>query len=195
MARQAKEQAAADAQERAAAQEAAERVAKAQAAELAAAKQAAARKAEAEKAAADKAAAAKAAAEEKTAKQKAEAQAARDRAAREADLKRALAAEEAEEADAAARDGVRDEYRALLVQAIERSWIRPPTARPGLACTLFVTQAPGGTVVDVQLGGCNGDQAVRDSVVTAVYKASPLPPPRDPRAFERRLEIVFRPKD
>jgi len=28
-----------------------------------------------------------------------------------------------------------------------------------------------------------------------VYRASPLPAPRDPRAFERRLEIVFRPTE
>ena len=52
-----------------------------------------------------------------------------------------------------------------------------------------------GAVTDVRLGACNGDEAVRESIVNAVYRASPLPPPRDPRAFERRLEIVFRPKE
>ena len=116
---------------------------------------------------------------------------------READLKRRVAAEAAEEegAAAAARSGVVDEYRSLLSQAIERSWIRPPAAKAGLECTLFVSQAPGGTVVDVKLGSCNGDQSVRESIVNAVYRASPLPPPRDPRAFERRLEIVFRPTE
>jgi colicin import membrane protein len=88
-----------------------------------------------------------------------------------------------------------DEYRALLVQTIERNWMRPPSARAGLQCTLYVTQAPGGTVVDVKLGACNGDQAVRESITTAVYRASPLPAPRDPRAFERRLEIVFKPTE
>jgi colicin import membrane protein len=88
-----------------------------------------------------------------------------------------------------------DEYRSLLVQSIEREWNRPPSARAGLQCTLDVTQAPGGTVVDVKLGTCNGDQAVRESIVNAVYRASPLPAPRDPRAFQRRLEIVFKPKE
>ncbi len=119
---------------------------------------------------------------------------AKARAAREADLQRQLAAEEAEGL-ALARSGVKDEYRALLTQAIERNWIRPPSARAGLACTLYVNQAAGGTVVDVRLGTCNGDEAVRESIVTAVYKASPLPPPSDPRAFERRLEIVFKPTE
>jgi len=115
------------------------------------------------------------------------------RSDREADLKRQLAAEE--EGAAVARSGVVDEYRALLAQAIERNWIRPPSARAGLECTLFVTQATGGTVVDVKLGACNGDQTVRESIVNAVYRASPLPAPRDPRAFERRLEIVFKPTE
>lgn len=121
------------------------------------------------------------------------AQDARVRSDREADLKRQLAAEE--EGAAVARSGVVDEYRSLLAQAIERSWIRPPSARAGLECTLFVTQATGGTVVDVKLGACNGDQAVRESIVNAVYRASPLPAPRDPRAFERKLEIVFKPTE
>jgi colicin import membrane protein len=112
---------------------------------------------------------------------------------REAALQRALAEEE--DGAAVARSGVVDEYRLLLVQTIERNWMRPPSARAGLQCTLYVTQAPGGTVVDVKLGACNGDQAVRESITTAVYRASPLPAPRDPRAFERRLEIVFKPTE
>jgi colicin import membrane protein len=137
----------------------------------------------------------KAAAADAQRQKEAEARAAQDakaRAAREADLKRRLAAEEEE---GAARSGVKDEYRALLVQAIERNWIRPPSARAGLTCTLYVNQAMGGTVVDVKLGPCNGDEAVRESIVNAVYRASPLPAPSDPRAFERRLEIVFRPTE
>lgn len=115
------------------------------------------------------------------------------RAERETELQRLLAAEE--EAAAFARSGVVDEYRLLLVQTIERNWIRPPSARAGLECTLYVTQAPGGVVIDVRLGTCNGDQAVKDSITNAVFRASPLPPPRDPRAFQRRLEIVFKPME
>ena len=139
-------------------------------------------------------------AEAAEAKRKADEQARAEREAkadaeRKAALQRSLAAEEEESAAAVARSGVMDEYRRLLVQAIERNWNRPTSARPGLECTLYVTQAPGGTVVDVKLGACNGDQAVRESITTAVFKSSPLPAPRDPRAFERRLEIVFKPTE
>jgi colicin import membrane protein len=124
-------------------------------------------------------------------RREAESREARQQAAREAELRRSLAAEE--EAAAVARSGVVDDYRRLLIQTIERNWIRPPSARAGLECTVHVTQAPGGTVVDVRLGACNGDPAVQESIKNAVFRSSPLPPPRDARAFERRLEIVFKP--
>lgn len=190
-----REREAAEARERAEAAEQQARRAQA-AADKAAAAKAAAEKAAAEKAAADKAAKDKAAREkaEQAAASKAAAEEARARAAREAEVRRALEAEE-EEMAATARSGAQDEYRVLLSQAIERNWLKPPSARAGLACTLYVTQVPGGAVTDVRLGACNGDEAVRESIVNAVYRASPLPPPRDPRAFERRLEIVFRPKE
>jgi colicin import membrane protein len=134
-----------------------------------------------------------AAARQKQQDEAAAARAAKARAEQEARLQRELADEEAGEA--VAQSGVVDEYRAMLVQAIQRSWIRPPSARAGLECTLHVTQAAGGTVLDVKVGECNGDQAVRESVANAVYRSSPLPPPRDPRAFQRNLVIVFKPTE
>ena len=70
-----------------------------------------------------------------------------------------------------------------------------PRRVPASSARCIVTQAPGGTVIDVKLGPCNGDQATRESITNAVFRASPLPAPRDPRAFERRLEIVFKPTE
>jgi colicin import membrane protein len=134
-----------------------------------------------------------AAARQKQAEQEKAARDAKVKAAHEAELRRALENEEAGEA--LARSGVVDEYRTLLIQTIERNWNRPPSARAGLECTLYVTQATGGTVLEVKIGDCNGDQAVRDSVANAVYRSSPLPAPRDARAFERRLVIVFKPTE
>jgi colicin import membrane protein len=134
-----------------------------------------------------------AAAREKKAREEQATRDAKLKAAREAELRRALESEE--EGEAIAQSGVVDEYRALLIQTIERNWRKPDSARPGLECTLYVTQAPGGVVLDVKIGECNGDAAVKDSVANAVLKSSPLPPPRDPRAFERRLVIVFKPKE
>ena len=60
---------------------------------------------------------------------------------------------------------------------------------------MYVTQVPGGEVVNVRLGECNGDAAVRESIQGAVFRASPLPPPPDPALFHRNLEIQFKPVD
>ncbi|MDH4031586.1 MAG: cell envelope integrity protein TolA, partial [Chromatiales bacterium] len=79
-------------------------------------------------------------------------------------------------------------------QRVQRNWIRPPEAQAGLECVVNVSQIPGGEVVDVRFGRCNGDDVVRRSIEAAVLRASPLPPPADPSLFERNLEITFRPE-
>jgi len=140
-----------------------------------------------------KAAEAKAAAQKKLEDDKRKAQEAQDLAQNEADLKRSLAAEE--HANAVRSSGARASWEAQLKARIERAWLRPPSARAGIVCELDVTQVPGGEVTNVKLGACNGDQAVRDSIVAAVYRASPLPPPPDPSLFERELQITFSPTD
>ena len=149
----------------------------------------------AEKAAADKAAAHKAeaakAAEEKAAAQRAAQAAAADRSAALADLQRSLAAEE--HADSVRSSGALASWQAQITAKIKRAWLRPPTAKAGIECMLNVTQVPGGEVTEVSIGDCNGDQAVRESIEAAVYRASPLPPPPDPSLFDRNLIIRFKP--
>ena len=160
--------------------------------EKAAAEKAAAEKALAEKAA-EKAAAARAAAEKAAAKAAAERarQEEQDRREREADLKRSLAAEE--HAEVARNGAALATWQSMIQAKITHAWLRPPTAKAGINCMLNVTQVPGGEVTQVSIGACNGDQAVRDSIEAAVYRASPLPPPPDPALFQRSLEITFKP--
>jgi colicin import membrane protein len=118
---------------------------------------------------------------------------ARQRAEREMELKRQLAEEEGR--TAAANSGLLNQYLAMIEQRVERNWNRPPSARPGLACEVKVAQAPGGTVLSVEVGKCNGDAAVMQSIEAAVYRSSPLPPPPDPRLFERNLVVIFKPAE
>jgi len=157
------------------------------------AEQAAAQRAAEEKAAQEKAA------KEKAAKEAAERQAqertqrlaeAEEKSEAEADLKRSLAAEQA---DAARSGPALANWEAMIAAKITRAWLRPPTARPGIECMLYVTQVPGGEVTQVRVGECNGDPAVRQSIEAAVYRASPLPPPPDPALFDRNLKIDFKP--
>ena len=160
--------------------------------ERAAEEKAAAEKAVAEKAAADRAAAARAAAEKAAAKAAAERarQEEQDRKEREADLKRSLAAEQA---DVTRNGAALASWESMIAAAITRAWHRPPTAKAGIDCILNVTQVVGGEVTHVSIGECNGDAAVRQSIEDAVYRASPLPPPPDPSLFDRNLKIRFKP--
>lgn len=131
--------------------------------------------------------------QEEEARKRREAQEARAQAAREEELRRQLEAEEGRMQ--AENAGLLNQYIAMIEQRIVRNWNRPPSARPGLECEVRVTQAPSGSVLSVQLGRCNGDAAVRQSIEAAVMRSSPLPPPPDPRLFERNLVLVFKPAD
>jgi colicin import membrane protein len=151
---------------------------------------AAAEKARQEKALADKRAAEKkrledAAAAKKAAEEKA-------RVAREAELRRSLEAEERGNAARNSDDAMR--WHAQITARIERAWIKPPSARPGISCIVSVTQVSGGEVTAVRVNSCSiEDAALRESVEAAVYRASPLPTPPAGVPFERNLELTFAP--
>jgi colicin import membrane protein len=143
------------------------------------------------KAAADKAAAEKKAAEKKRADELAAKKAADERA-RQDELRRSLEAEERGNAMRNSAEAAR--WHAQIVARIERAWLKPASAQPGIECIVSVTQVPGGEVTAVRVISCNGgDAALRESVETAVLRASPLPQPPDPALFERNLELTFAP--
>lgn len=81
-----------------------------------------------------------------------------------------------------------------LQQAISRNFVPPASAPIDLECVVDVSQTPGGVVARVSIGRCNGDEAVRRAIEAAVFKASPLPAPDNPRIFERDLRITFKPE-
>ncbi len=118
---------------------------------------------------------------------------AKQRSEREAELRRRMEEEEARSSAVAA--GLLEQYIAQIQARIQRAWIRPPSARAGLNCVVYVTQDPSGEVVSVRVGECNGDDIVRQSIETAVYRASPLPLPSDRSLFERNLKLNFKPED
>lgn len=111
--------------------------------------------------------------------------------ARESELQRQL---QQEEGELEARGSpAMAQYVAMIRQHVERRWTRPLSATEGLECEVRVAQTPAGVVLTVQVGRCNGDAAVRQSIETAVHRSSPLPPPPDPRMFERNLVFIFKP--
>jgi colicin import membrane protein len=85
-------------------------------------------------------------------------------------------------------------WQFAIQQKITQNFILPASApASGLECVVRVRQLPGGRVVDVNVGRCNGDDAVRRAIEAAVHKASPLPSPDNSNIFERDLQIVFKP--
>ena len=121
------------------------------------------------------------------------ARAARERLAAEAALEAQLAEENSR--SSAIRSGAQDEWNFRVRERIESNWYRPASARRGLQCRVAVTLVPGGTVVSAVVEACNGDAAVRESLRAAVLKSSPLPLPKDPRRFERKLVLEFTPDE
>jgi colicin import membrane protein len=193
---EAERQAEADAKAAAAVKAKAEADSKAKAEAEEAAAAAAAAKAKAETAAAAKAqaaAAAKADADRKAQQLAQQQKAEQEREQRESDLRAQLKAEE--HLDQARTNGALAQYQAMIAARIERAWIRPPSAHAGINCQVRITQVPGGAVTAVQVGSCNGDDAVRQSISDAAYRASPLPAPPDPALFDRDVVVTFAPHE
>lgn len=120
-------------------------------------------------------------------------QEARLRKEREADLRARLADEETR--TSAGFQGLKASYVRAIQAHVEQRWFEPPGVTQGLSCTIYVMQIPGGEVVGMRFGSCNGGAAVRQSIETAVRNASPLPVPPEPSLFEREVELIFTPKE
>lgn len=108
---------------------------------------------------------------------------------------RALAALHAREAAEAAarRASALAAWVAAIREQVENAWIRPPGTDSTLHCSLSVVLAVGGSVLNARVGHCNGGASVRQSILAAVYRASPLPMPADPAVFSSHLTFVFHP--
>ena len=115
------------------------------------------------------------------------------RAQRESELRRQLADEE--KVAALQAGPLQKSYIASIQGRISRAWLKPASARSGIVCSIDVTQVPGGEVTQVRVTNCNGDEAVRQSIENAVYRASPLPEPPDPALFQRNLKLIFKPNE
>lgn len=85
-----------------------------------------------------------------------------------------------------------DTYQAAIQSYVTQNWIRPPTARAGLKCTLKIIQIPGGEVISASIAGsCNGDEATRRSIVAAVERGGALPYRGFEDVFAREIDFIF----
>ena len=85
-----------------------------------------------------------------------------------------------------------DNYHAAIQSVVTQNWLRPPTAQPGLRCTLKIVQIPGGEVISAAIAGrCNGDEATRRSILAAVERGGALPYRGFEDVFEREIDFIF----
>lgn len=76
-------------------------------------------------------------------------------------------------------------YSVLIVNAISQRWILDETLNRNLSCQLQIHLAPDGTVLTVKIIKPSGSGLFDRRAQAAVYKASPLPVPRDPGLFNK----------
>ncbi|HET6564312.1 MAG TPA: cell envelope integrity protein TolA, partial [Xanthomonadales bacterium] len=125
---------------------------------------------------------------------------ARDKALEQEKLKQqqaadALLAKQDQEAKSLAegrRADLSDKYQLAIQQLVKENWLRPPTAKPGLRCTLKIAQIPGGEVISAVISGsCNGDEATKRSIVAAVERIDALPYRGFEEVFAREIDFEF----
>jgi colicin import membrane protein len=85
-----------------------------------------------------------------------------------------------------------DEYQAAIQSFVTQNWLRPPTAKAGLRCTLRIVQIPGGEVISASIAGkCNGDEATKRSIIAAVERGGALPYRGFEDVFAREIDFIF----
>ncbi|WP_395788618.1 cell envelope integrity protein TolA [Aquimonas sp.] len=84
-------------------------------------------------------------------------------------------------------------YQIAIQQVVQRNWLRPDTAQPGIRCTIDIVQIPGGEVISASVASpCNADELTRRSIEAAVMKAQPLPYDGFQSVFQRQIRFTFR---
>ena len=107
----------------------------------------------------------------------------------EADMQRQMA----NEARAGEIATLGQAYELAIQAQVTNNWLRPPTARSGLECTLKIVQIPGGEVISACIAGaCNADEATRRSLMAAVERAGSLPYRGFEEVFDREIVFTFK---
>ena len=95
-----------------------------------------------------------------------------------------------------AKNEVSMQAKLAIKQKVNRSWIRPVSATPGLNCSIRVSLMPDGTVINAEVISSSGNENFDRSAEKAVNNASPLPVPEDKELFATEFashQFLFNP--
>ena len=120
--------------------------------------------------------------------------------------RRSAARRQQELAEASAAEAARTEFElvqsatALIQQAVQETWSRPPSARNGMRAVLQIRMLPTGEVLDAVITQSSGDPAFDRSAENALYRAAPFRelqslPISVFNANFRSLSLIFEPED
>ena len=84
-----------------------------------------------------------------------------------------------------------NDWAVQLLAAINRKWVLPYRTNQRLAISVAVTINSAGAVQLVSFRTSSGDQVYDNSIAQAIYRASPLPLPRDPSVFRSKFSICI----
>src|SRR3546814_8138173 len=101
----------------------------------------------------------------------------------------AMAAEQQGRIQAAQAD-----WGQVMAARIRKFWIRPPASPDDFACTVAMQLAPDGQVLSAKVVSSCGNGPLDRSVEAAVIKASPMPLPKEPKAFVPNVTVNFTPR-
>ncbi len=82
-----------------------------------------------------------------------------------------------------------NDWAVNMLVAIDRKWAVPRLADRKLAASVQVRINSAGTVQYAGVGSGSGDPVYDASIVQAIYRASPLPLPRDASVFRNSFSI------
>lgn len=92
-------------------------------------------------------------------------------------------------------DGTPIAWPRAVIAVINSNWIRPPVSETGReGCTALIELAPNGDVMSVKVEACPS-RRLKESILAAVVKSSPLPLPGNPADFRPAIRAHFVPKD
>ncbi len=104
-------------------------------------------------------------------------------------MQQQLASDQQEIVHAQQMDGLIDIYRARILAAIGREWLIPEGTDRTISCTFVMDLTPEGVVTHTELVISSGNPALDRSAETAIYRASPLPLPKDPALYAKFKQL------